>query len=64
MSDSYKTVSQREQDAQKFYNDVKIKVFEVLLSIMNDETNTARDRMQAAKMVDELTLQITGIQRT
>ena len=51
------------QDAQKFYNDVKIEVFEVLLSIMKDETNTARDRMQAAKMVDELTLQITGIQR-
>ncbi len=48
-------VSQREQDAQKFYNDVKIEVFEVLLSIMKDETNTARDRMQAAKMVDELT---------
>ena len=57
-------VSQREQDAQKFYNNVKIEVFEVLLSIMKDETNTARDRMQAAKMVDELTLQITGIQRT
>ena len=52
------------QDAQKFYNDVKIEIFEVLLSIMKDETNTARDRMQAAKMVDELTLQITGIQRT
>jgi hypothetical protein len=52
------------QDAQKFYNNVKIEVFEVLLSIMKDETNTARDRMQAAKMVDELTLQITGIQRT
>ena len=52
------------QDAQKFYNDVKIEVFEVLLSIMKDETNTARDRMQAAKMIDELTLQITGIQRT
>jgi hypothetical protein len=51
------------QDAQKFYNDVKIEIFEVLLSIMKDETNTARDRMQAAKMVDELTLQITGIQR-
>jgi len=51
------------QDAQKFYNDVKIEVFEVLLSIMKDETNTARDRMQAAKMIDELTLQITGIQR-
>ena len=63
MSDSYKTVSQREQDAQKFYNNVKIEVFEVLLSIMKDETNTARDRMQAAKMVDELTLQITGIQK-
>ena len=52
------------QDAQKFYNDVKIEVFEVLLSIMKDETNTARDRMQAAKMIDELTLQITGIQRS
>ena len=52
------------QDAQKFYNDVKIEVFEVLLSIMKDETNTARDRMQAAKMIDELTLQITGMQRT
>lgn len=64
MSDSYKTISQREQDAQKFYNDVKIEVFEVLLSIMKDETNTARDRMQAAKMVDELALQITGIQKT
>ena len=57
-------VSQQEQDAQKFYNDVKIEVFEVLLSIMKDETNTARDRMQAAKMVDELTLQITKMQRT
>ena len=51
------------QDAQKFYNNVKIEVFEVLLSIMKDETNTARDRMQAAKMVDELALQITGIQK-
>ena len=64
MSDSYKTVSQREQDAQKFYNNVKIEVFEVLLSIMKDETNTARDRMQAAKMVEELALQIAGMQRT
>ena len=64
MSDSYKTVSQREQDAQKFYNNVKIEVFEVLLSIMKDETNTARDRMQAARMVDELTLQRAGMQRT
>ena len=63
MSDSYKTVSQREQDEQKFYNNVKIEVFEVLLSIMKDETNTARDRMQAAKMVEELALQITGIQK-
>ena len=59
-----KTVSQREQDAQKFYNNVTIEVFEVLLSIMKDETNTARDRMQAAKMVDDLTLQIAGMQRT
>ena len=57
-------VSQQEQDAQKFYNDVKIEVFEVLLSIMKDETNTARDRMQAAKMIDDLTLQIAGMQRT
>ena len=64
MSDSYKTISQREQDAKKFYNNVKIEVFEVLLSIMKDETNPARDRMQAAKMVDELALQITGMQRT
>ena len=52
------------QDAQKFYNNVKIEVFEVLLSIMKDETNTARDRMQAAKMIDDLTLQIAGMQRT
>ena len=59
--EEYKTVSQREQDAQKFYNDVKIEVFEVLLSIMKDETNTARDRMQAAKMIDDLTLQIKRI---
>ena len=58
------TISQREQDAQKFYNNVKIEVFEILLSIMKDETNTARDRMQPAKMVDELTLQIARIQRT
>ena len=52
------------QDAQNFYNNVKVEVFGVLLSIMKDETNTARDRMQAAKMIDELTLQVTGIQRT
>ncbi len=58
-----KTISQREQDAQKLYNNVMIEVFEVLLSIMKDETNTARDRMQAAKMVEELALQIAGIQK-
>ena len=54
-------VKNREQMANEFYNELQLEIFKTLMSIMRDDKASARDRMQAATMLNTMSVNITRI---
>ena len=54
-------VKNREQMANEFNNELQLEIFKTLMSIMRDDKASARDRMQAATMLNTMSVNITRI---
>ena len=54
-------VKNREQMANEFNNELQLEIFKTLMSIMRDDKASARDRMQAATMLNNMSVNITRI---
>ena len=54
-------VKNHEQMANEFNNQLQLEIFETLMSIMRDDKASARDRMQAATMLNTMSVNITRI---
>ena len=54
-------VKNHEQMANEFYNELQLEIFKTLMSIMRDDKASARDRMQAATMLNTMSVNITRI---
>ena len=54
-------VKNHEQMANEFNNELQLEIFKTLMSIMRDDKASARDRMQAATMLNTMSVNITRI---
>jgi len=54
-------VKNHEQMANEFNNQLQLEIFKTLMSIMRDDKASARDRMQAATMLNTMSVNITRI---
>lgn len=54
-------VKNHEQMANEFNNQLQLEIFKTLMSIMRDDKASARDRMQAATMLNNMSVNITRI---
>lgn len=54
-------VKNHEQMANEFNNELQLEIFKTLMSIMRDDKASARDRMQAATMLNNMSVNITRI---
>ena len=51
----------KEKMANEFNNELQLEIFKTLMSIMRDDKASARDRMQAATMLNTMSVNITRI---
>ena len=51
----------KEKMANEFNAELQLEIFETLMSIMRDDKASARDRMQAATMLNTMSVNITRI---
>ena len=51
----------KEKMANEFYAELQLEIFKTLMSIMRDDKASARDRMQAATMLNTMSVNITRI---
>ena len=54
-------VKNHEQMANEFNNQLQLEIFKTLMSIMRDDKASARDRMQAATMLNNMSVNIARI---
>ena len=54
-------VKNHEQMANEFNNQLQLEIFKTLMSIMRDDKASARDRMQAATMLNTMSVNIARI---
>ena len=54
-------VKNHEQMANEFNAELQLEIFKTLMSIMRDDKASARDRMQAATMLNNMSVNITRI---
>ena len=54
-------IKNHEQMANEFNNQLQLEIFKTLMSIMRDDKASARDRMQAATMLNNMSVNITRI---
>ena len=54
-------VKNHEQMANEFNNELQLEIFKTLMSIMRDDKASARDRMQAATMLNTMSVNIARI---
>ena len=51
----------KQKMANEFNNELQLEIFKTLMSIMRDDKASARDRMQAATMLNNMSVNITRI---
>jgi hypothetical protein len=51
----------KQKMANEFNNELQLEIFKTLMSIMRDDKASARDRMQAATMLNTMSVNITRI---
>ena len=51
----------KQKMANEFNNELQLEIFKTLMSIMRDDKAPARDRMQAATMLNTMSVNITRI---
>lgn len=51
----------KQKMANEFNNELQIEIFKTLMSIMRDDKASARDRMQAATMLNNMSVNITRV---
>ena len=51
----------KEKMANEFNAELQLEIFKTLMSIMRDDKASARDRMQAATMLNNMSVNITRI---
>ena len=51
----------KQKMANEFYAELQLEIFKTLMSIMRDDKASARDRMQAATMLNTMSVNITRI---
>ena len=54
-------VKNHEQMANEFNNELQLEIFKTLMSIMRDDKASARDRIQAATMLNNMSVNIARI---